>query len=152
MLEVKLTEGGWFEGLPASQSGVLQQLLADGSTEEQVAELWLSTPGAASTAGFGAMGAIQSFYHNVKREFVAFACGDARYEDERAQALQIWKDQGKVGLVSMVAAIVASTVGLAAAAVVPVIALLFSLVAKVGLNAFCASCAPAADGATAPPA
>ena len=140
MLELTLSEGGWFEGLPGNQSEILKQMLDSGSTEEQIAEAWLATPGSRNTAGFGAGGAIQSFFSNVKTEFVAFVCGDTRYDDERAQALQIWTSQGKVGLVSMTAAVVASTAGLAVAAVVPVIALLFSLVAKVGINAFCKSC------------
>ncbi len=140
MLELNLTSGDWFQGLPNAQAEILQSLLDSGSTEEQVAELWLGKAGSASTAGFGAVGAIQSFYANVKREFVAFMCGDPRYEDERKQAKQIWNNQGKVGLVSMVSALVASTIGLAAAAIIPVIALLFSLVAKVGVNAFCESC------------
>ena len=100
----------------------------------------MSRTGSNNTLGFGVGGPIQSFYTNVKNEFVAFVCGDAKYEEERAQAAQIWNSQGKVGLVSMVAAVVASTVGLAVAAIVPVIALLFSLAAKIGLNAFCGAC------------
>jgi hypothetical protein len=148
MLNVELTQGGWLDGLGQSQSQTIQQLLDTGKSEEEVAQLWLSSAGATSTVGFGAAGPIQNFYSNVKREFVAFVCGDPKYDDERAQAQQIWNNQGKVGLVSMVAAVVASTVGLAAAAVVPVIALLFSLATKIGLNAFCAACNTPADGAS----
>ena len=136
----ELTQGGWFDGLPAYQSQAIEQLLADGSSEEQVGELWLSRTGSTSTVGFGVGGPLQSFYANVKKEFVAFVCGDPKFDTERAQAVNIWKEQGKVSLVSIVAAVVASTVGLAAAAVIPVIALLFSLASKIGVNAFCAAC------------
>ncbi|MGA1807564.1 MULTISPECIES: hypothetical protein [Sphingobium] len=140
MLAIALTTDGWLDGLPKSQSESIEQLVASGKSEEEVGELWLSRTGSNNTLGFGVGGPIQSFYANVKKEFVAFVCGDEKYNDERAQAVQIWNGQGKVGLVSMVAAVVASTVGLAAAAVVPVIALLFSLASKIGLNAFCAAC------------
>lgn len=140
MLTIELTEGGWLDALPASQKRTVRALLANGKSEEQIAEQWLSQIGSTSTAGFGGGGAIQSFYANVKREFVAFICGDPKYNEERTQAAAIWNDQGKVGLVSIVTALVATTVNLAAAAVVPVIALLFSLVAKIGLNAFCSAC------------
>lgn len=147
MLSLELSQGGWFDGLPASQSAMVQHLLSEGRSEEQVGELWLSRTGSASTVGFGVGGPLQSFYANVKQEFVAFVCGDPKYDEERAQALEIWNSQGKVGLVSMVAAVVANTVGLAAAAVVPVVALLFSLGAKVGLNAFCNACNATSSGA-----
>ena len=140
MLAITLTTDGWFEGLPTSQSESIEQLVASGKSEEEIGELWLSRTGSNNTLGFGVGGPIQSFYSNVKKEFAAFVCGDEKYNDERAQAVQIWNNQGKVGLVSMVAALVASTVGLAAAALVPVVALLFSLAAKIGLNAFCAAC------------
>jgi len=131
---------GWFAGLPQSQAESILHLVDSGKSEEEVGELWLSRTGSNNTVGFGVGGPIQSFYSNVKKEFAAFVCGDEKYSDERKQASEIWKNQGKVGLVSMVAALVASTVGLAAAAIVPVIALLFSLAAKIGLNAFCAAC------------
>lgn len=140
MLSIDLTTHGWFEGLPKPQADAIRQLISSGKSEEEIGELWLSRTGSNNTVGFGVGGPIQSFYVNVKKEFTAFVCGDEKYAEERAQAAQIWNNQGKVGLVSMVAAVVASTVGLAAAAVVPVIALLFSLVAKIGLNAFCAAC------------
>lgn len=140
MLSIELTPGGWLEGLPGSQRLMIQQLLDAEKTEEQIAQAWLSRAGSVSTAGFGAGGPLQSFYDNVKREFVAFVCGDPRYAALRAQALKIWSNQGKLGLVSMVAGVVATTVGLAVVAVVPVIALLFSLLAKVGINAFCKTC------------
>ena len=140
MLAIELTEGGWLNALPASQEQMVQTFLTNGMSEDQIAEKWLSQIGSTSTAGFGSGGAIQSFYANVKQEFVAFVCGDAKYEEERARAAAIWRSQGKVGLVSMVAALVATTVNLAAAAIVPVIALLFSLAAKIGLNAFCTAC------------
>lgn len=151
MFSVDLTSGGWLEGLPAAQSRVVQELLRAGNSEEEVGELWLSRTGAASTVGFGVGGPIQSFYANVRREFLAFVCGDSKYEEERRQALEIWNTQGKVGLVSMVAAVVAAAVGLAAAAVVPVVALLFSLAAKIGLRAFCETCNPAGDADTPAP-
>lgn len=140
MLNLELTPSGWFDGLPNSQSKAILRLIDAGKSEEEVGELWLSQTGSPNTAGFGVGGPIQSFYANVKREFVAFVCGDEKYEKEREQASTIWNNQGKIGLVSMTAAVIASTVGLAAAAVVPVVALLFSLAAKIGLNAFCEAC------------
>ena len=120
MLQIELTAEGWFDELPEIQSRTIQALLGSGKSEEEVGELWLSMTGSQNTAGFGAGGPIQNFYSNVKREFVAFICGDAKYKKEREQANAIWSSQGKVGLVSMTAAFIASTVGLAAAAVVPV--------------------------------
>lgn len=139
-LSIELTTGGWFEGLPRAQAQTLSNLLDSGSSEDEVGESWLTKAGSSTTAGFGVGGPLQSFHSNVKAEFVAFICGDPKYENERQQAVQIWNNQGKVGLVSMVAAVVASTVGLAAAAIVPVVALLFSLASKIGLNAFCGAC------------
>lgn len=140
MLNFEITKDGWFDGLPKGQIATLESLLAAGNSEEEVAELWLSQFGASTTVGFGAGGVFQHFFTNVKQEFVAFICGDPKYEQERSQAALIWNNQGKVGLVSMVASIVAVNVNLAAAAIVPIIALLFSLVAKIGINAFCGAC------------
>jgi len=140
MLNVVLTPSGWFDGLPSSQSEAILRLIGAGKSEEEVGELWLSQTGSPNTAGFGVGVPIQSFYANVKREFVAFVCGDEKYKKEREQAAMIWNREGKVGLVSITAAVIASTVGLAAVAVVPVVALLFSSAAKIGLNAFCETC------------
>jgi hypothetical protein len=86
MLEIELTPEGWFDGLSAIQSETLQTLISGGKSEDEVGELWLSKTGSQNTAGFGTGGPIESFYANVKREFVAFICGDAKYEKEREQA------------------------------------------------------------------
>lgn len=139
MLDIDFTEGGWFDGLPPSQSQILEHLLEAGNTEEQVAEIWLSSTGSASTSGFGTVGFIQSFFLNVKAEFVAFVCGDPKYEKERTDADLVWKQHGKISLVGFTAAFIGHAVGLAAGALVPVVALLFSLLSKIGRAAFCAA-------------
>lgn len=141
MLAIEFTRGGWFDGLPIGQSQELKQMLDFGKTEEQVAELFLSSPGADSTSGFGASGPIQNYFLNVKQEFIDFVCGNPKYENERKQVEAIWNKQGKTAVVSMIAAYIAVSVGLTAAAVVPVVALLLSLISKVGVNAFCTTCA-----------
>lgn len=143
MLLFDLTEDGWFEGLPKGQKQTIQEMLESGKTEEQIGEFWLSSTGSESTAGFGSGVFLQSFFLNVRQEFINFVCGDSKYEAERKQANDIWNKHGKVTLVSLVAAAVANTLGLAFAAVVPVVALLFSTTAKIGVNAFCTTCKPA---------
>ena len=141
MLSIEFTQGGWFDGLPDNQSQELKKMLDFGKTEEQIAELFLSSPGADSTSGFGASGPNQSFFLNVKQEFTEFICGNPKYEEERKQVEAIWKEHGKTVVVSMISAFIAVTVGLTVAALTPVVALLLALVSKVGVNAFCTTCA-----------
>jgi hypothetical protein len=143
MLSFDLTEDGWFDGLPKGQKQIIQEMLNGGKSEEQVGEFWLSGAGSESTAGFGSGIFLQSFFTNVKQEFINFVCGDPKYEAERKQVNDLWHKHGKVAVVSFVAAEVAKTVGLACAAVIPVVALLFSSTAKIGVNAFCTTCKPA---------
>lgn len=140
MLEIELTEGGWLDGLSDSALKSIDVLLDSGKSEEQVAEMWLSTQGPSSTLGFGSNGSLQNFYENVKQEFIDFVCGDPRYEEDRVKAFEIWNKHGKTALVSAVSVIISGVIGLAAAAIIPVVALLFSLLSKIGVNAFCSSC------------
>lgn len=137
MIDIELSPDGWLDAVPKAQANLILQMLEGGTSEEQIAEMWLSSTGAATTSGFGAGGPIQTFFVNVKAEFIDFVCGDDKYAAERSQAQTVWKEHGKIGLVAMIAAAIAPHVGLAAAAILPVIALLMSLVAKVSLNAFC---------------
>lgn len=140
MLDIDISGVDWIEEISESRKETIRNLLALGNNEEEVAEIWLTSMGSSSTAGFGAISSAQVFYENVKKEFIYFICGHEKYNEEREQAAKMWKEQGKVGLVSMVAALVASTLGLAVAAIVPVIALLLSVASKVGIGAFCATC------------
>lgn len=140
MLDIDLTDGGWLDAIPEVQGNIVRQMLENGSSEEQIAEIWLSNIGASTTSGFGAGGPIQTFFENVRSEFIDFICGGEKYATERDQAKSVWKEHGKIGLVATVATIIAPHVGLAAAAIIPVVALLMSLAAKVGVNAFCKSC------------
>jgi hypothetical protein len=137
MLDIELSTDGWLDAVPNTQANLIRQMLESGSSEEQIAESWLSNTGATTTSGFGVGGPIQTFFGNVKAEFVDFVCGGDKYAAERSQAQTIWKEHGKIGLVAMIAAAIAPHVGLAAAAILPVIALLMSLATKVSLNAFC---------------
>ena len=140
MLDIDISGVDWIEEISGSQKATIRRLIGFGNTEEEVAEIWLTSIGSSSTAGFGAISSAQVFYENVKKEFVYFICGHEKYNEERERAAKIWKEQGKVGLVSMIAALVASTLGLAVAAIVPVVALLLSVASKVGVGAFCATC------------
>ncbi len=139
-LDIELTEDGWFGGLPNSQVQTIEALLKAGQTEEQIAEFWLSQTGASTTSGFGAGGAIQKYFENVKSEFVALVCGNGKYNEEREKAKIIWQEHGKIALVSYVSFVIAQNVDLSNAALVPIIALLFSLAAKISVNAFCKTC------------
>lgn len=136
-LPFELTPDGWLDGLSSTQKDIIGDFLLAGQSEEEVAELWLSQAGSATTAGFGTTGPLQSFYKNVLREMVAFICDESKYVKERAEAASIWQKHGKIGLVSFVAILVSSQVGLASAAITPVVALIFSSAAKVTKNAFC---------------
>lgn len=142
MFEIDYQGSDWIHALPVHQSKIIDELIASGQGEEQIAELWLSKIGAPSTVGFGANGTIQNFYGNVKTEVVKMLCGDAKYEKDRSEAKEIWEKHGKLSLVSAVSAVIGSTVGLAAAAIIPVVALLFSMIGKIGIGAFCATCSP----------
>lgn len=139
MIDLELTEGGWFEGLPLSQKTLIEGILAESSGEEEVAEIWLARPGSSMNAAFGGDPASHgsSFFANVKAEFVAFMCGAPRYSDERNQAINILNKAGKTGLVSYVAITIAPHVGYAVVIITPIAALLLSLTSKVTLSAFC---------------
>lgn len=150
MLDINLTEGDWFEGLHHSQRQSLEALLAKSNNEEEAGEIWLSRFGSGTTAGFGTLNNINNFYVNLRHEFIKFVCEESAYSEERSQAAELWKSQGKVGLVSFVAVTLAHPLGMAAAAITPVVALLFSLVAKFGVKAFCATCASKVDNQNPP--
>lgn len=140
--ELPAVDVDWLSAIPNPQAGVVREMLSAGQTEEQVAELWLNQAGATTNFGFGAGGALSSYFANVRAEFVSFVCGDEKYNSEREAALTLWKKGGQVTLVAGVSGFLATTLGLAATAIVPVVALLFSILAKLGVNAFCATCAP----------
>ena len=91
MLEIDLTDGNWFDGLPQSQNAAILHMLDSGKSEDEIGSFWLSAAGSGSTAGFGAGTINTSFFDNVKREFIAFVCGDAKYKAEQTQASKVWK-------------------------------------------------------------
>ena len=146
MFDIDVSGVNWIEEISESQKTTIKRLLDSGNSEEEIAEIWLTSVGSSSTLGFGTISSAQVFYKNVKKEFIYFICGHEKYKEEREQAAKIWKEQGKLGFVSIVAAVVASTLGLAVAAIVPVIALLLSVVSKVGVGAFCATCNFGSEG------
>ena len=145
-LAIDLPNDGWLETLSPAAKLSIEDMLSGGQNEEQVAEVWLSCAGPQTNVGFGATGAVQAYFANVRSEFAAFVCGDARYEKQRADAVLLWERGGQPSLVTAAAGWIATTAGLATAAIVPVIALLFSILAKIGVAAFCTSCGYDGEG------
>ena len=127
----------WLAAVPRYQLETINNLLGAGNTPERVAEIWLSSNGAESVAGFGSSSTNQAFVDKVKIEVREFVCGGKKYESDR-KALLSHSGKTQTFVVSTISTAVALHVGAAAAYLVPVIALLLVVCAKVGRNAWCA--------------
>ncbi len=130
----------WIDDLPIFQRNTIKQLLANGSSFEQVAQAWI-TASAENTYRFSAnapIGDKGAFLDNLKVEVRAFLCGDKKYKNER-EGLFGEKGLARTYVVSTMAVAIAPHLSVASAVIAPLIALILASIGKVVLNAWCAA-------------
>lgn len=130
----------WIEELPAFQRSAIQELLAKGSSYEQIAQTWI-TASAENTYRFSAtspVGDKGAFLENLKAEVRAFLCGDKKYKAER-EGLFGEKGLARTYVVSAMAVAIAPHLSVASAVIAPLIALVLASLGKIALNAWCAT-------------
>lgn len=130
----------WIDDLPTFQRNTIKQLLANGSSFEQVAQAWV-TVSAENTYRFSAnapVGDKSAFLDNLKAEVRAFLCGNKKYKNER-EGLFGEKGLARTYVVSTMAVAIAPHLSVASAVIAPLIALILASIGKVVLNAWCAT-------------
>ena len=137
----------WIQELPHFQRDAIETLLANGSSFEDVAQVWISAS-AENTYRFAAaapVGNKGAFLDNLKKEVRAFLCGDKKYKKER-EGLFGEKGVARAYVVSAMAVAIAPHLSVAAAVISPLIALVLASIGKVALNAWCATPSDAQPG------
>lgn len=130
----------WIQELPSYQREVIETLLANGSSFDEVAQSWISAS-AEHTYRFSAgatVGNKGAFLENLKKEVRAFLCGDKKYRNER-EGLFGEKGIARTYVVSAMAVAIAPHLTVASAVISPLIALVLASIGKVALNAWCAT-------------
>lgn len=130
----------WVKGLPAFQREVMEKLLSDGESFDDVAQAWVSAS-AENTYRFSAsspVGDKGAFLQNLRLEVRAFLCGDKKYKKER-DGLFGEKGVARTYVVSAMAVAIAPHLSVASAVIAPLIALILASLGKIVLNAWCAN-------------
>lgn len=127
----------WINALSGSDRMRVRQLLENGLTEEQAAEVWLGRTGSEMTFGYGASNRGANYLDSLKRELRHLVCGGSEaYNDLRTQ-FAAYTQRGATVIVGVISAAIAATINIAAGVIAPVVALLLSAICRVGLNAYC---------------
>src|SRR5437879_1670170 len=100
----------WLDTLPPFQRQSIDALLASGKTYEEVAQLWLTTPGPANTFPFGGERFASVFYDKFMGELERFVCDDESYSDDRHGLLEKL-DAGKALWIAAMATALAPRLG-----------------------------------------
>jgi hypothetical protein len=132
------TKADMLESLKPYQREAIAPLLEQHS-EEEVAQIWLSSNGPSGNAKFGGVPTdAQPFWDRVKEEFRMLICGDEKYAALRAAI----NDKGKPSaqaIIGVASLHIAAQLGVATALIAPAISLLLYLAVSLGINAWCAA-------------
>ncbi|KAA0956137.1 hypothetical protein FQ085_14940 [Planococcus sp. ANT_H30] len=123
--------------LPVYQRKIIQELLEQGKSNEEIAEIWLEANGPANTFPFGTENKKNAFFEKLKIEVEDFICNDEKYIEERKQVIEKYKSSELVGVTTLTACI-APVIGTAPSLILPVVVLILDTVLKMGVNAWCA--------------
>ncbi|WP_082666604.1 hypothetical protein [Acetobacter senegalensis] len=129
---------GWIDTLPMYQRTIVNTLLSDGKSYDDVAQLWLSAS-ADDTYPFSASKPVLDkggFLSSIKKEVRLYICGDEKYKKERDG---LFGDKGvaRTYVVSSMAVAISPHLSVASALISPVIALTLASVGKITLSAWC---------------
>lgn len=130
----------WVQGLPEYQREAIEELLASGSSFDNVAQAWISAS-AENTYRFAAatpVGDKGAFLQNLKKEIRAYLCGDKKYKKMRDELFGK-KGVGRTYVVSAIAVAIAPYLSVASPVISPLIALVLASIGTVTLNAWCAT-------------
>jgi hypothetical protein len=131
-------EADWISALPPYQRDIVNTLLAQGKTPEEVATAWLSAAGPANTFPFGTRQGTTLFFEKLLDEVEAFFCRDDQYVEDKKKLLT-GADTTKAFIVSVISAAIAPRVGAAAPCITTPVALILLTVGRMGRNAWCAT-------------
>ncbi|SRR6266568_474350 len=130
----------WIQNLPAYQRVSIEELMQQGKSFQEIAEVWIS----ATTENTFPFGTTSSkidkgkFLENLVLEVEGFICGNQKYNKERKQ---LFGEQGvaRTYIVSAIAVAVAPSLGVSATFLAPVVALILASFGKITINAWCAA-------------
>lgn len=142
---------GWIQTLPLYQRTSVEQLLGQGKSPEEVAQLWLSTPGFSNTSPYGSQRFAAVFYDKLLEELEQLICDDPKYAEDRKRILQ-QAAAAKTVIVASIATVIAPHLGVSAVLIVPSIALILHVTSGMGTNAWCAARKELRAAAQPPPA
>ena len=126
----------WLEALPPYQRQSVEVLLQSGKAPDDIARIWLTTPGPSNTFPYGGERFASVFYDKFLGELEKFVCDDPVYATDRRQLLQ-QAGAGKAFFVGAMAVAMAPHLGAAAALIAPAVALSLQTVSRMGARAWC---------------
>ncbi|WP_336761764.1 hypothetical protein [Paenibacillus sp. USHLN196] len=126
----------WLDILPQWQKEMIDQMLTQGKTYEEVATIWLDSGTASNTYPFGSDNKRSLFFEKVLKEIESFICRDDTYIEERRAILDKFK-AGETLVVSSLATAIATTVGAVPALILPAVVLILKMIGKIGTKAWC---------------
>src|SRR6476646_3273682 len=115
-------ETDWIGALPKYQQDIVNTLLSQGKTPEEIATAWLSAAGPANTFPFGTHRGTTLFFEKLLDEVEAFICRDDRYAEDKKKLLT-GAEATHAYIVGVISAAIGHTVGAAAPYIAPAIAL-----------------------------
>jgi len=126
----------WLEALPKYQREPIVQLLDSGKTPQEVAQIWLTTPGPANTATYGVQHVALVFYDKLIDELESFFCDDKKYVEERRE-IASGLGKGRTYVVVAIASYIAPHLGASDKLLAAPIALFLLAATNMGIKAGC---------------
>src|SRR2546430_17046531 len=80
-------EAEWIDALPVYQRNIINALIAQGKSYDEIAIAWLSAGGPANTFPFGGQGSSQIFYEKFLEEIEKFLCREDCYGEDRKKLM-----------------------------------------------------------------
>ncbi len=130
-------ETEWIDALPAYQRNIINALIAQGNSYDEVAIAWLSASGPANTFPFGAQRGSEIFFEKLVEEIEKFLCGKDSYIEERKK-LMTGAEATQAVAISLISSAISPVLHASAPYLAPVVTLVLITTAKLGRNAWCA--------------
>ncbi len=131
-------ETEWIDALPAYQRNIINVLISQNKSYDEIAVAWLSASGPINTFPFGGtQGSSKVFFEKLVEEIEEFLCGKDRYIEDRKRLLT-GAEATKTVVISSISLAIAPVVHASAPYIAPVVALVLITVTKLGRNAWCA--------------
>lgn len=128
----------WIDCLPKYQKSRINEILDNGKTINEVANIWLSAS-PQNIVPFGTTKKENVFLIKIQEELESLLCGDEKYADYRSKlSNEVSLSKGYV--IGVISSAIALVVGSSGKFIAPVIALLLLGMGKVTINAWCECC------------